>query len=355
MDGKIKIAVDAMGGDVGPDVTVDGCARSLERHPDIEFLLIGDSALIQPRIDALPALKAASTCIHTDVSIQMGDKPSQALRKGRRVSSMWKAVEAVKNGEADVAVSAGNTGALMAMAKVCLRTLASVERPALAAIWPTLKGRSIVLDLGASIGADAQHLVDLSIMGSAMAQIILGIEKPKVGLLNVGVEEIKGIEEVKAAGRILRESEIGHLDYHGFVEGDDLGSGRVDVVVTEGFTGNIALKAAEGTAKQIAHYLKLEMGGSLMSKIGYLFAKKAFANLRDRMDPRQSNGAVFLGLDGIVIKSHGGTDAFGFSGAVDIGYDMVRQDLQKRIRDSLAEAEEHRLLAEQSEQSSVTS
>jgi len=345
MEGKIRVAVDTMGGDNGPAMTVPGCALALKKRPDIEFLLFGDEVKLRPLVDSDPALRAATRIVHTDVAVQMGDKPSQALRKGRRVSSMWMAIEAVKDGSADVAVSAGNTGALMAMAKVCLRTLASVERPALAGIWPTLKGRSIVLDLGASIGADAQHLVDLAVMGSAMARIILGRETPSVGLLNVGVEEIKGIEEVKAAARMLRETQLAHLHYHGFVEGDDLGAGTVDVVVIEGFTGNIALKTAEGTARQIAHYLREAMNASIMSKIGYLFARRAFASVRESMDPRRANGAVFLGLDGIVIKSHGGTDALGFCGAVDIGYDMVRQDLQANIREALAESHEFRLSA----------
>ena len=343
MQGKVLIAVDVMGGDTGPAMTIPGCALAASQLKDISFLLFGNLELLQPELDKYPELKAVSQVIHTDVAVQMGDKPSQALRTGRRVSSMWKAIEAVKQGNAHVAVSAGNTGALMAMAKVCLRTLAAVERPALAGIWPNIRGESIVLDLGASIGADAQHLVDLAIMGSAMARIVLGRDVPTVGLLNVGVEEIKGIEEVKAAARILRESDFKHLKYHGFVEGDDLGAGTVDVVVTEGFTGNIALKAAEGTAKQIAQYLRSELSSTFMSRIGYLFAKKAFSALKQKMDPRRANGAVFLGLDEIVIKSHGGTDGVGFSGAVEIAYDMVRHDLQSKIREALTESQDLRL------------
>ena len=186
----------------------------------------------------------------------MEDKPSQAVRAGRRNSSMWLAIQAVRDGEADAAVSAGNTGALMAMSKICLKTMAHIERPAIAALWPTLRGESVVLDVGATIGADAMHLVDMAIMGSAMARILFDLERPTVGLLNVGIEEIKGIEIVKEAGRLLREADLPGLAYHGFVEGDDLGKGTVDVVVTEGFTGNIALKTAEGTAKQIGEYLQ---------------------------------------------------------------------------------------------------
>ena len=204
----------------------------------------------------------------------------------------------MRDGEADAAVSAGNTGALMAMAKICLKTMAHIERPAIAGMWPTLRGESIVLDIGATIGADAGHLVDMAIMGAAMAHIVFDLERPTVGLLNVGTEEIKGIEIVKEAARILREADLPHLDYHGFVEGDDLGKGTVDVVVTEGFTGNIALKTAEGTAKQIAEYLRSAMSRTLMAKIGYLFAKQAFDALRDKMDPRRSTAACFSAWKG---------------------------------------------------------
>ena len=247
---------------------------------------------------------------------------------------MWLAIDAVKKGDADVAVSAGNTGALMAMAKFELRTMAGIERPAIAAIWPTLKGESIVLDLGASIGADAGHLVSLAAMGGAMASVLFEIERPSVGLLNIGVEEAKGLEEVRAAGKLLREGEWPQFRYAGFVEGDDIGKGTVDVVVTEGFAGNIALKAAEGTARQMAHYLKHEMGRTLATKLGYLLARRAFRALADKMDPRKANGGVFLGLNGIVIKSHGGTDAEGFAYAVDLGYEMVRHELLAKMHEA---------------------
>lgn len=333
---KVRIAVDAMGGDFGPSVTIPGCALALERMPESQFLLLGDEAAIHAELANHPRLAERSEIRHSSVTIRMDDKPSQALRYGRRVSSMWMAVEAVKKGEADAAISAGNTGALMAMSKICLRTMARIERPALACLWPTLRGQSIVLDVGASIGANASHLVDLAIMGSAMARIILGLERPTVGLLNVGTEEIKGVEEVKAAAAVLRESHLPGLEYAGFVEGDGIGMGAVDVVVTEGFTGNITLKTAEGTAKQIAAYLKAAMSGSLFAKIGYLFARGAFNELKRKMDTRAVNGGVFLGLEGIVIKSHGGTDAVGFARAVEIGYEMAKSDLLNRIRDTVA-------------------
>ena len=231
-----------MGGDYGPTVVVPGAELSLTRHPGLEFVLFGDRTAIEPLLATHPRLQAAARLVHTDVAVKMDDKPSQALRNGRWKSSMWLAIDAVKKGEADVAVSAGNTGALMAMAKFNLKTMAGIERPAIAARWPTLRGESVVLDLGASIGADAQHLVELAVMGSAMARILFGIERPTVGLLNIGVEEVKGLEEVREAGRILREAQFPHLDYAGFVEGDDIGKGTVDVVVTEGFAGNIALE-----------------------------------------------------------------------------------------------------------------
>lgn len=338
---NVRIAVDAMGGDFGPSVTVPGCALALDRRPDSRFLLVGDETAIRAELSKHPRLAAAAEVHHANVAIRMDDKPSQALRHGRRVSSMWIAIEAVKKGEADVAVSAGNTGALMAMSKICLRTMPGVDRPALACLWPTLRGQSIVLDVGASIGANASHLVDLAIMGSAMARVILGLDRPTVGLLNVGTEEIKGVEEVKAAAATLRESNLPGLDYAGFVEGDGIGMGAVDVVVTEGFTGNITLKTAEGTAKQIAAYLRAAMGGSLLAKLGYLLARGAFAELKGKMDTRSINGGVFLGLEGVVIKSHGGTDHVGFARAVEIGYEMAKSDLMNRIRDTVALA--HRL------------
>jgi phosphate acyltransferase len=342
MNHAVRIALDAMGGDSGPSVIVPAAAIALVRRPDVSFSLYGDEKVIRPLLDAHPALARKARIVHSDVSIKMTDKPSQALRAGRRSSSMWQAIDAVKKGEADFIVSAGNTGALMAMAKVCLRTMPQIDRPAIAAMWPTLRGESIVLDVGATIGADAQHLIDLAIMGAAMARIIFDIDRPTVGLLNVGVEEIKGLEEVKAAGRVLREAGLPHLDYHGFVEGDDLGKGTVDVIVTEGFTGNIALKTAEGTAKQIGQYIRDAMKHSWSSRIGYFFARKAFSALREKMDPGKVNGGVFLGLDGVVIKSHGGADADGFAGAIEVGYDMVRHELLAKTREMIAQGNEAR-------------
>jgi glycerol-3-phosphate acyltransferase PlsX len=335
--GLVRISLDAMGGDHGPSVVVPGAARALERRPDSHFLFFGREAEINAELERFSALKAKSTVRHAEVAISMDDKPSQALRAGRYKSSMWLAIDAVKKGEADVCVSAGNTGALMVMSRFCLKMMPGIDRPAIACMWPTARGESIVLDVGASIGAEAENLVDMAIMGSAMARIVFDIDRPSVGLLNVGVEEIKGVEEVKEAGRILREANLPNLEYRGYVEGDDIGKGTTDVVVTEGFSGNIALKTAEGTAKQIAEYLRSAIGRSFMAKIGYFFARGAFRALRHKMDPRRVNGGVFLGLDGIVVKSHGGTDAVGFASAIDVAYDMVKHALLAKISKALAE------------------
>jgi glycerol-3-phosphate acyltransferase PlsX len=335
MPAKVRIALDAMGGDHGATVVVPGAEISLGRHPDTEFILFGDQAVVSPLLAARPALQAAARLVHTDIAVKMDAKPSQALRQGRWKSSMWLALDSVKKGEADVAVSAGNTGALMAMAKYNLKTMPGIDRPAIAALWPTLRGESVVLDLGASIGADAAHLVNMAVMGSAMARAIFNLDRPRVGLLNIGVEEVKGLEEVREAGQLLREQPLPHLDYFGFVEGDDIGKGTVDVVVTEGFAGNIALKTAEGTARQLAQHLRAGMSRTIWTKLGYVFARSAFRALSDKMDPRKSNGGVFLGLNGIVIKSHGGTDADGFAYAVDLGYEMVRHELLAKIGQTL--------------------
>ena len=335
MPQKVRIALDAMGGDVGASVVIPGAAISLRRHPDAEFLLFGDQGQIEPELAKYPPMKAASRVIHTSVAVSMHDKPSQALRRGRKTSSMWLAIDAVKKGEADVAVSAGNTGALMAMARFNLHMLPGIDRPAIAAVWPTVRGDSVVLDLGATIGGDAHHLMALAVMGSAMASVLFDLERPTVGLLNIGVEEVKGGEEIREAAELLRAMNLPQLDYIGFVEGDGIGRGAADVIVTEGFSGNIALKAAEGTARQISEYLRHAIARTWRSRIGYLFARNAFQALRDKMDPKKSNGGVLLGLRGVVVKSHGGTDAEGFAYAVDVGYDMVRHDLLTKINQML--------------------
>ncbi|GAA2824714.1 phosphate:acyl-[acyl carrier protein] acyltransferase [Aminobacter aminovorans] len=331
----IKISIDAMGGDHGPSVIIPALAKVATRRTDIRFIIYGREEVVRPELAKQPKLAAVSEFVHCEVAVRMDDKPSQALRQGRWKSSMWKAIEAVKSGTSDACVSAGNTGALMAMSKFCLRTMATIDRPAIAALWPTARGESVVLDVGATIGADAHQLTDFAILGTGMARALFGIDRPTVGLLNVGVEEIKGQEEVKEAGRMLREANMASMNYQGFVEGDDIGKGTTDVVVTEGFSGNIALKTAEGTARQIAGYLREAMSRTLMAKIGYIFAKGAFDRLREKMDVRRANGGVFLGLNGIVVKSHGGADADGFAAAIEMAYDMVRNRLLDRIEADL--------------------
>jgi len=342
MDDNLTIAIDGMGGDAGPETVMRGVELALERNPDVRFIVYGDEALIGPLVAASERLQRGCEVVHTDVAVAMDDKPSQALRRGRRDSSMWLAVSAVKDGAAQAAVSAGNTGALMVMATVALKTMDGVERPAIAALWPTLRGESIVLDVGATIGVDAEQLVQFAVMGEAMSRTVFGLTRPTVGLLNIGVEEVKGLDEVKRAAAMLKESNL-PIEYYGFVEGNDIGKGTVDVVVVEGFSGNIALKTAEGTAKQIAEYLRAAMGRTLFARIGYVFARGAFNILREKLDPRTMNGGVFLGLNGIVIKSHGGTDEIGFASAIDLAADMVRNDLVPRIKRDL---EKHRVHAE---------
>lgn len=328
------IALDAMGGDHGPNVVVEGASISLTRHPRIDFILYGDQKAIEAELEKFPPLAERSKIVHTESVIAMDAKPSQALRRGKG-SSMWTAIEAVKNEEAHVAVSAGNTGALMAMSKLILRPMAAIERPAIAALWPTVRSECIVLDVGANIGADARQLSDFALMGAAMARALYHIERPSVALLNVGVEEIKGDEEVKQAHAWLKETTDLPLDYTGFIEGDQIGQGAVDVVVVEGFAGNIALKTAEGTAKQIGQYLKDAMRRTVFSKLGAVLARGGFKVLRHKMDPRRVNGGTFLGLNGVVIKSHGGTDALGFASAVDLGYEMAGSGLIGRLAEDL--------------------
>ncbi len=323
MSKSVLISLDAMGGDHGPSVVVPGAALTFERRPDTRYKFYGDAGAIERELEKHPELAGVSEIVHTDVTVAMDAKPSEALRQGRRTSSMWLAIDAVRDGEADVVVSAGNTGALMAMAKFCLRTLPDIERPAIVAIWPTVKSECLVLDVGANVGARANQLKDFALMGATMARLLFSLKRPRVGLLNIGVEEIKGVDEIKAAHNWLRDRELA-MDYVGFVEGDAIGQGLADVIVTDGFTGNVALKTAEGTAKQIGTYLKAAMTHSVLSQMGSYLARDAFDALKAKMDPRRMNGGTFLGLNGIVVKSHGGTDSFGFASAVELGYEMAR-------------------------------
>jgi glycerol-3-phosphate acyltransferase PlsX len=304
--------------------------RTVQRHPEVKFILTGDESLLNGLLSRHPRLKDRVQVRHAPDRVAMEDKPSHVLRRGRE-TSMWRALEAVKNNEAQVAVSAGNTGALMAMSMFQLRTIDNISRPAIASIWPTLRGQTVVLDCGANVGATAEQLVEFAIMGEAFAHAILGLEKPTVGLLNVGTEEQKGNDAVREAANILRKSNL-PLHFHGFIEGNDIAEGTVDVVVTDGFTGNIALKTAEGTAKLVGQFLRRSLTRSLSGRIGALIASGALSALRRRLDPRAANGGIFLGLGGVVVKSHGGTDAIGFAAALDMAISMARADINTRIR-----------------------
>ena len=343
MPEELTIAIDAMGGDRGSPPLLAGADLAAARLPGCRFLLFGDEAVVTPLWNGHARLRGCSSVIHCAHSVPMNARPGQALRDGRRHTSMWCAIEAVKNGEADIAVSAGNTGALMAMAKICLRPMASVERPAIAAVWPTMRGHSIVLDVGANIGTLARQLVDHAILGGALGRILFDLERPRVGLLNIGVEEIKGLEVIREAGAHLREADLPMIEYVGFVEGHDIGKGTADIVVTEGFAGNIALKSAEGTARQITAFLRRELEHGWRNRLGALLARPAFLRLREKLDPARSNGGVFLGLNGLVIKSHGNTDPDGFANAIAFARRLGGKGLVERIARDFASAEYARL------------
>jgi glycerol-3-phosphate acyltransferase PlsX len=326
---SITVALDGMGGDAAPGIVVAGAARALEKRPDLRFLLYGDEARINGLIDAHPGLAAATELRHTPDAVAADAKPSTALRQGRN-SSMRLAINAVRDGEAGAAVSAGNTGALMAMAIFTLRTLPGIDRPAIASVMPSKGNPVVFLDLGANVECSADHLFQFAVMGEVYARAVLGVAKPRVGLLNVGTEELKGDGVVRRAASLLRDSHL-EIDYAGFVEGTDVTAGTVDVVVTDGFTGNVALKIAEGTAGLFTQALKDAFGSSWRGKLGYLLAKPALQGLRDRFDPRLYNGALFLGVNGVVVKSHGGTDAVGFAAAINAAVDFVLRGTNERI------------------------
>jgi len=325
-----SLAIDAMGGDAAPEVVLDGLELAAERHPAARFLLVGDEA----RVGGALALRkrAAKVCSlrHAPEVISGDLKPTAALRM--RGSSMRLAIDAVANGEAAGIVSAGNTGALMALAKIVIKTMPEIDRPALAAIGPSARGDVVLLDLGANVQCDARNLVEFAIMGDAFARVALGLTTPSIGLLNVGSEELKGDDRVRAAAEILRDSHVG-AQFRGFIEGHDIAAGTVDVVVTDGFTGNVALKTGEGALKLMRDLLRQVFTSSVPARLGYLLARPALDRLREWMDPRRYNGAILLGLNGVVVKSHGGTDALGFAHAVDVAMDMVTHGYNDRIRD----------------------
>lgn len=334
MTNRTVIALDAMGGDNAPEAVVAGAAMARERYPNVSYLFFGDEARIKPLLDKHAELRALCDVRHAPDVIPNEMKPSVALRQGR-ASSMRLAINAVAQGEASSVISAGNTGALMAMAKFVLKTMPGIDRPAIATLFPTKIGECVMLDLGANLECDAENLVQFALMGSIFCSTVLGLSEPSVGLLNIGVEEMKGHDEVRTAAAILRERPI-QGRFHGFIEGNDITAGTVDVVVTDGFTGNVALKTAEGTAMLISDYLNGAFKSSLLAKIGYFLARGAIAKIKMRADPRRHNGAMFLGLQGVCVKSHGGTDAEGFANAIGVAYDLVTHRFNDRIRAALA-------------------
>ncbi|MEM9684796.1 MAG: phosphate acyltransferase PlsX [Pseudomonadota bacterium] len=331
MSERVVISLDAMGGDRAPDMVVAGAALAHQRMPRLGFIMFGDEESLRPLIAKQPSLEAVTEIHHTKDHISSDAKPSTALKSGRS-SSMRLAIDAVRDGRATCVVSAGNTGALMAIAKFVLKTLPGIDRPAIATFFPTLRGECAMLDLGANVQCDANNLVQFAVMGEVFVRTVLGFEQPTIGLLNIGVEDLKGNEEVREAANILRHSDL-PIAFKGFVEGDDIGAGTVDVVVTDGFTGNVALKTAEGTINFYTKTLRQAFTSSWISRLGYLLARGAINNLRSKMDPRRYNGAMLLGLNGIVVKSHGGTDDVGFANAIGVAADMVLHGFQDKIRD----------------------
>ncbi|MFO1087030.1 MAG: phosphate acyltransferase PlsX [Reyranellaceae bacterium] len=331
--GKIVLALDGMGGDHAPDVVVAGADIARERYPGSTFLLFGDPARVKPLVDKRKGLATALEIVASEDDVLAEDKPSFALRR-RRKSSMWQAVEAAAQGRADTVVSAGNTGALLAISMVAMRMVQGAHRPALASMLPTARGETVMLDLGANLDCDADNLAEFAVMGSVFAQVLLGLDRPKVGILNVGSEELKGHAELRQAAAMLR-AEGSPVDFYGFVEGNDIGTGKTDVVVADGFTGNVALKTIEGTAKLYAQFMGDAFRTSTFAKIGLLFAAGAVVKFRKRVDPRRRNGGVFLGLDGVCVKSHGGADALGFAHAIGVAVDMVRYEYKSKLIEGL--------------------
>ena len=333
MADRLVLSIDAMGGDAAPNVVIEGLSRFLPSRSNISVLLHGDEDALTPLLEAESDVAAVAEVVHTDDAISMEDKPSQALRK--KSSSMWRAIESVKSGAAQASVSAGNTGALMAISMMALRRMDGVHRPAMAALWPTLRGRIVVLDVGANLEADANQLLTFAIMGEAYARAIRGVERPTIGILNVGSEEQKGHEEVRRAAELLKSSGL-DLDYRGFVEGNDISEGTVDVVVTDGFSGNIALKTAEGTARLVASFVREALTSSPLAKAGAALASGGLRQLKERMDPSNVNGGVLLGLNGVSVKSHGGTDAKGFATALGLAADLALSNYKDEVAASLA-------------------
>jgi phosphate acyltransferase len=332
--GPLVLSVDGFGGDNAPGAIVEGMALFSQRRPDVRFVLHGRQVELAALLQAHPALAARTEIADAPDVVGMDTKPSAAMRQAK-TTSMGHAIAAVREGRSQAAVSAGNTGALMAIAKLGLRLEDGVHRPAMAAAWPTAKGVSTVLDVGANIDADASQLVEFAIMGEAFHRAIHGTARPSVRLLNIGSEDMKGHEEIREAAKLLRETPLG-LNYEGFIEGDGIGAGEADVVVCDGFTGNIALKTAEGTAKFVSGMIKRALTAGPLSMMGAMLASGGLKSLKTRMDPRVVNGAPFLGLKGLVIKSHGGTDGFGFASALEVAAKLAASPFRAEVGRALA-------------------
>lgn len=325
----LTIALDGMGGDQAPSMVLDAIEIAHKKHSCVTYLLFGDETVVGPLLAAKPDdIRQCVTLIPTTEMIGPDVKPSAAVR-GYRDSSMYRAIRSVVDGEAVGVVSAGNTGAYMALSMLNFRTVASINRPAIATLLPTMGGATVMLDLGANVSCGVENLVQFAVMGSVLATLTLGKTSPTVGLLNIGSEDLKGNDTVKEAAKLLKEAKT--LNFYGFVEGDDIAKGTVDVVVTDGFTGNVALKTAEGVARMFATFMRQAFTSTLFSKIGYVLAKKPLMQLKERLDPRHHDGAIFIGLNHIAIKSHGGTDAVGFANAIGVAINTAENKLNHRI------------------------
>jgi glycerol-3-phosphate acyltransferase PlsX len=341
-----RIAVDAMGGDTGPAVMIAGAAMALKRNSDLTFLLFGDESAIRAELGRFPELATVCEIVHTPDVIAAEDKPSQAIRRAK-TTSMGRAIDAVKVGQANAAVSAGNTGAMMAMAKLALRTMPGIDRPALAALLPTLgKNDLVMLDLGANTESDSRNLVQFAVMGAAYSRVVFDLEKPRLQLLNIGTEEMKGTDDLKEAAAILRDADYLGMRFEGYIEGDKISRGDVDVVVTDGFSGNIALKSLEGTARFVTDLLRQAFASSLRAKLGFVISRPVTKLIKHHLDPNNHNGAVFLGLNGIVVKSHGSANEKGVANAIRVAARMVREDITRKITEDLDNIAAHRVEVE---------
>ena len=329
---NLVISIDAMGGDNSPRIVIEGLALAAKKNPDARFLLFGDESRVMPILNTYPFLKKVTEFRHSPEMVHNDDKPSQVIRN--KNTSMYMAIDAVRRGEAQAIVSAGNTGALMAISKLVLKTIQKIHRPAIVTIMPHQNGRYVMLDLGANAECNALNLAEFALMGNIFAHLALGIEKPRVALLNIGAEEMKGKEEIRQAAQIIKNSNL-NIDFRGYIEPHEIPNGIADVIVADGFTGNIALKSIEGTARLVLRLLKKSVKQSFLAKLGLPFMLGVMFKLKKTMDPRLYNGAMFVGLNGLSVKSHGGTDALGFSVAINNAASLVRQNFVARIRNDI--------------------